>query len=91
MLSFSKIITLSAVAFGTLTQALPILQGNADINARNSDLVARCNGGCPTLDGVFVDLEAELDVKLGAISMKSLPSGTCVALTSRQSDSQRKP
>jgi len=55
MLSFSKIITLSAVAFGTLTQALPILQGKADINARNSDLIARCNRGCTTLGGVFVD------------------------------------
>lgn len=91
MLSFSKIVTLSAVAFGTLTQAIPILQGNADINARNSDLIARCDGDCTTLDGLFVDLTAELDVKLGAISMKSLPSGICVALTSRQSDSQRTP
>jgi len=64
MLSFSKIVTLSAVAFGTLTQALPLVQRDAGINARNSDLTTRCDSGCGTLAEVFVGLKADLDVKL---------------------------
>ena len=71
MLSFSKIVTLSAVAFGALTQALPV-QRDAGIEARSSDLIARCGGGCSPLATVFVDLKADLDVKLKAIGMRSL-------------------
>lgn len=91
MLSFSKIVTLSAVAFGTLTQALPLVQRDAGINARNSGLTARCDSGCGTLSEVFVGLEADLHVQLDAVGMRSLPSSICVALTSRQSTSQWKP
>ncbi|KAH9050239.1 hypothetical protein EDB84DRAFT_1449856 [Lactarius hengduanensis] len=37
MLSFSKILTFAAVAFGTLSQAVPLSQRDASIEVRNAD------------------------------------------------------
>ncbi|KAH8996677.1 hypothetical protein EDB92DRAFT_1841224 [Lactarius akahatsu] len=39
MLSFSKILTFAAVAFGTLSQAVPLSQRDASIEARNEGLI----------------------------------------------------
>ena len=59
MLSFSKIITLATVAFGTLSQAVPLTP----------------RGGVPKdthcLSTILVDVEAELKVAVGPIRKRA--------------------
>ncbi|KAH9072921.1 hypothetical protein EDB83DRAFT_143162 [Lactarius deliciosus] len=59
MLSFSKIITFAAVAFGTLSQAVPLSPRDASIEARNT--------GSGLIEGVLTGVLATVTVKLEPI------------------------
>ncbi|KAI0002529.1 hypothetical protein BJV74DRAFT_985955 [Russula compacta] len=60
MFSFSKIVTLTAVVFGTLTQAVPLSQRDSSINARIPD-PATSTVDTPTLESVFDGLLVQLN------------------------------
>ncbi|KAH9042637.1 hypothetical protein EDB85DRAFT_1885886 [Lactarius pseudohatsudake] len=57
MLSFSKIITFAAVAFGTLSQAVPLSPRDASIEARNDGLI----------EGLLTDLLLKVTVEVQPI------------------------
>lgn len=61
MLSFSKVITFAAVAFGTLSQAVPLTPREVGIGARAS--------GPVQLKGLLTDLKTRLVVAVAPISM----------------------
>jgi hypothetical protein len=60
MLSFSKVITFAAVAFGTLSQAVPLTPREVSIGARNS--------GPVQLKGLLTDLKTQLVAAVAPIS-----------------------
>jgi hypothetical protein len=60
MLSFSKIVTLTAVACGMLTQAIPISQRDAGIVVRVPDAPLPSSLNAPTLKSVFDNLLVQL-------------------------------
>ncbi|KAI0254580.1 hypothetical protein BJV78DRAFT_929814 [Lactifluus subvellereus] len=61
MLSFSKVVTLAAVAFGVFTQAAPLNQRDASLNVR---VPSPATSEVAVLGGVLVDLGAKLEVVL---------------------------
>lgn len=60
MLSFSKIVTLTAVACGVLTQAIPISPRDAGIVVRVPDAPLPSSANTPTLKSVFDNLLVQL-------------------------------
>lgn len=70
MFSFSKIVTLTAVFFGTLTQAVPLSQRDASINARIPD-PAISTVDAPTLESVFDGLLVQLNDAVNPLRMNS--------------------
>jgi hypothetical protein len=88
MLSFTKIITLSAMALGTLTQAVPLLQRDIDVDA---DVVIRGDGtDTQTLEGVLDNLVDNLNKALDPIGMIFYSPAYSVSLISRQPMSQKR-
>jgi hypothetical protein len=72
MLSFSKVVTLAAVAFGALTHSAPLDQRDASLNVRvPNPFVPRTVG--TTLEGVLVELQAKLEVAIQPLCMDSHP------------------
>jgi hypothetical protein len=70
MFSFSKIATLSVLALGTLTQAVPLLQRDTSVNARGTDLDAR-DDKTLTLQGVLTTATVQLSGALGPVGKNS--------------------
>jgi len=85
MLSFTKIITLSAMALGTLTQAVPLLQRDVSTNAHRSatDVVVSRADDPLTLEGVFDGLVDDLNKALDPIGMIFYSPIYSVSLISR--------
>ncbi|KAI0296338.1 hypothetical protein B0F90DRAFT_1746763 [Multifurca ochricompacta] len=76
MLSFTKVITLAAVAFGALTQAVPLAQRETGIQARVPGDVSPASH--PTIVSVFADLTVDLDVELCALTHVTRENSTVV-------------
>jgi hypothetical protein len=87
MLSFTKIITLSAMALGTLTQAVPLLQRNPS-SAPVTDVVSRRDAP-KTIQGVFDGLVDKLNKELLDLSMTVYSLTYSVSLISRQTRPQK--
>jgi hypothetical protein len=87
MLSFSKIVTLSAMALGTLTQAVPLLQRDAGVNARTTDVVSSTDK-THTLQFVLNDVTAQLNLKLNPVGMNAYSITYSMPLISKQFNSQ---
>ncbi len=76
MLSFSKVLTFAAVAFGTLSQAAPFDPRDVSIEARASDPVQ--------LQIILTDVKTQLASKLEPICTGVQFTPTLMLLTPRQ-------